>query len=239
MSSTSLSLASVPAATTDREALCINLGGGAVSRDAAGNNCDTSSRRFKHDIQDLEVNGLALVSAFKPSSFVRNSDTAGKDQWGFIAEDMSVIDPHLALFEPDTGLPYSISKYGIMAVLAKAVQELDARTNGITRSDRGDTVVASGNLGIGTANPAARLEIGASDSRMLRLRDAKSTAGSADVFVARGNDTSRTGAELCESSLGADDPNAVCLAQWSSTLSESTCGTSLANGRALCTMVGD
>jgi hypothetical protein len=120
----------VASATSDRESLCIASGGGAVTRDTAGNNCDTSSARFKHHIAPLDLDGLALVSAFNPSSFIYNSDKDNVVKWGFIAEEMAAINPHFAAYD-EAGLPYSINKYAIMAVMAEAIKELKAENDSL------------------------------------------------------------------------------------------------------------
>ncbi len=126
----------LPAVTSQRNTMCIS-DAGVLSIDVAGNNCDLSSARYKHDIKELDIDGLGLVMQFKPTSFIRNSDLTQRTQYGFIAEDLALVDPNLALFEKyDSTLgyntlakydldaiPYSISKYGIMAVLTKAIQE--------------------------------------------------------------------------------------------------------------------
>lgn len=118
-----LTLNGIAAATTDRATVCVVVGGGLTTSDAAGNDCDTSSKRFKHDIEYLDINGLEILNTFKPASFTRNRENA-VTEWGFIAEDMAESAKPLALYEEDKTTPYSISKYGIMAVITKAVQEL-------------------------------------------------------------------------------------------------------------------
>ncbi len=89
--------------------------------------CISSSARFKHDIAELDIDGLSYVRAMKPSSYIYNE---GEDQstfYGLIAEDIAAIDPHLADYDPE-GLPEDFYDRAVLAVVVKAVQELDVRT---------------------------------------------------------------------------------------------------------------
>jgi len=178
-----LSITTVDASTADRETLCVAIGGGAVTRDVAANNCDISSARYKHDIQELDISGIDLVMSFKPSSFIKNSDSTDRVQWGFIAEDMAETDPHLALFEADGVTPYSISKYGIMATMAKAIQEMNSiiDISNATTSSPSFTIDSLGKLGIGTTNPSAELEISSSATTTLNINSTSASQGTCFV----------------------------------------------------------
>lgn len=128
-----LTAAILGAATSDRSTMCVAIGGGLITEDIAGNNCDSSSARFKHDITYMnDMRGIDLLNTFKPVSFVKNSSNIDLIQWGFIAEDMAESSPNLAMWTignttvkagTEGAIPYSISKYGIMAVMTKAIQE--------------------------------------------------------------------------------------------------------------------
>lgn len=86
----------------------------------------------------------------------------------------------------------------------------------------------TGYVGMGTINPAARLELSSAGNNMLRLR--RSTLGSIDVFTAVG---SGTGDSLC----GAP-ATAACVAAFNSARSSISCSESGAI-RALCAAVAD
>ncbi|MEK7188139.1 MAG: hypothetical protein AAB691_04825 [Patescibacteria group bacterium] len=86
----------------------------------------------------------------------------------------------------------------------------------------------TGNVGMGTINPGAKLEISTPTNNALRLR--RSNPGSIDVFTAVGNGTGET---LC----GAPTAGA-CLAAFDSSRSSIGCTASGAI-RALCAAVGD
>lgn len=146
--------------TNDRATLCVNsAGSGAVTSDTAGNNCDTSSRRFKHDINYLDFNGLDMVMQMQPASFIYNTaqpNDPNMVRLGFIAEDLVEINPYLGVYD-DNGQVYSIFKYAIMSVLAKAIQEqqleIVGNQNKITNLDKDLSLTTIGNLSIVQNNP--------------------------------------------------------------------------------------
>ena len=135
----SISFPRITASTGDRSTLCVAIGGGSVTEDIAGNNCDTSSERYKHSIdRNLSLSGLDLVTQMQTVSFIKNSDLSLKTQYGLIAEDIAIIDPNLAYWEKfdseknitthakydEVGaVPYSYSSKGIQAIMVKAIQE--------------------------------------------------------------------------------------------------------------------
>lgn len=96
-------------------------------------------------------------------------------------------------------------------------------------------VEEDGDVGIGASAPAQRLDV----SGRARLRRTTGGAGSIDFIAAVGDGTSRTGDALCDSSLGANDADAICLGHWTSALAATTCGTAQTNSRALCVIAGD
>jgi len=107
--------------------------------------------------------------------------------------------------------------------------------NGITVALAPRSSSTEGKVGISTTAPGANLEIASAAQNALRLKKTAGAAGSVDLFPAVGDATTRTGTALCQTVVGA----AVCLGHWQSTGTASTCITSIANGRALCTNFGD
>ena len=57
---------------------------------------NTSSRRFKHDIQPMDKASETLYQ-FKPVTFKYNSDWKGTTQYGLIAEEVAEVDPQLVV----------------------------------------------------------------------------------------------------------------------------------------------
>ena len=57
---------------------------------------NTSSRRFKHDIQPMDKSSETLYQ-FKPVTFKYNSDWKGTTQYGLIAEEVAEVDPQLVV----------------------------------------------------------------------------------------------------------------------------------------------
>lgn len=101
-------------------AVCIKLG---ILYDGGGTDCTSSSQRYKHDIQSLtSAQGLSLVNALRPVSFKFNNDNS--EHLGFIAEEVAVLEPRLAVFVPNSTTTVQGVRYAEMtSILAKAIQE--------------------------------------------------------------------------------------------------------------------
>jgi hypothetical protein len=56
----------------------------------------SSSRRFKHDIQSMDKASEAIL-ALKPVTFKYNSDSKGRTQYGLVAEDVAKVNPDLVV----------------------------------------------------------------------------------------------------------------------------------------------
>jgi hypothetical protein len=82
------------AATTS--AVCINTSNGLLTYDGTIGTCNTSSDRFKHDIEPVRFDALEAVMRMQPVTFFydENQNTPGK-QLGFVAERLDEIDPLL------------------------------------------------------------------------------------------------------------------------------------------------
>lgn len=100
--------------------------------------CLVSSRRFKEDIVPLSDDSLSKVLALNPVSFeYKKTGNAQLDargqQLGFIAEDVVKVEPRLVVLD-DTGQPFQVQYENMTALLAKAIQQLNARVDGVARS---------------------------------------------------------------------------------------------------------
>ena len=92
-----------------------------------GNFNDTSDATLKEDIKDMP-NMADVVNNFKPSTFKWKESTGritGK-RYGFIAQEIEEVVPELVSGEEGSK---TLSTIGIVAILAKAVQELSAENN--------------------------------------------------------------------------------------------------------------
>ncbi|HEX4653693.1 MAG TPA: tail fiber domain-containing protein [Candidatus Udaeobacter sp.] len=109
-------------------------GGSAVFIDANGKlGTSTSSKRFKEDIQQMGTASETLF-ALKPVTFryKKEIDSAGKSQFGLVAEDVEQVDPELVVCDKE-GKPYSVRYDQVNAMLLneflkehRKVQELEA-----------------------------------------------------------------------------------------------------------------
>jgi hypothetical protein len=88
---------------------------------SGSDNCLSSTRATKHDIESLSVNALDIVNALQPSSFVYNGTE--RTRYGFIAEDTASIDAILATYN-EAGQVTGIDDRSILSVVVKAFQEL-------------------------------------------------------------------------------------------------------------------
>ena len=95
-----------------------------VAYNSGSDACLSSTRATKHDIQYLNLDALAIVSALQPVSFVYNNDVSSTIRYGFIAEDTATIDNHLATHDA-SGAISGIDR-SIIAVLVDAVK-LDSK----------------------------------------------------------------------------------------------------------------
>jgi hypothetical protein len=85
--------------------------------------CASSLRATKHAIQNLDLDALAKVIALQPVSFIYNNDASSTVRYGFIAEDTTVVDTHLATYD-QTGAISGIDDRSIISIVVKAIQQL-------------------------------------------------------------------------------------------------------------------
>ena len=112
--------------------LCIDAAGASVllAGSATDGDCDSSSLSVKHDIETLEISALDMVMGFRPVSFIYNFDETNSTMWGFIAEELDAANSSLAGHN-SLGAPRSIQKNAVLAVLAKAIQELNEKVDSL------------------------------------------------------------------------------------------------------------
>jgi hypothetical protein len=84
---------------------------------------DTSSARYKDNIEPL-THGLTAVLAMSPKQYIYKSDN--KPDVGFIAEEMVAVVPEVVSIN-QAGQPDAINYDRLVAVMAKAIQELNAK----------------------------------------------------------------------------------------------------------------
>ena len=108
--------------------LCLDSSKNVIA-DTVAAGCISSSARFKHGINDLNISGLDEVMALRPVSFYYNSngdvstsDATSSEQLGFIAEEAAKIDPRLIGYGSD-GLARTFKYENYTSVLTKAIQE--------------------------------------------------------------------------------------------------------------------
>lgn len=103
----------------------------------------TSSARYKHDIAPLGY-GLASILALKPVSYRLNADHGDptKVLYGFTAEDMAPVIPALVGLDGD-GKPNTADYLGLVPVLVRAVQELQAEVDAL-KAERTRTLTIGG-----------------------------------------------------------------------------------------------
>ena len=113
-------------------ALCWTTATGQFQRDTNAGGCLVSSERYKHDIKPID-DGLSMVMASKPVTFVYNDDVGMKgEQVGFIAEQMATVSESL-IGRTDDGTVNSVRYMQYTAVLARAVQQLKAENDNLNR----------------------------------------------------------------------------------------------------------
>lgn len=106
---------------TGAGSLCLSTDGEVVYN-AASDSCLPSLRDTKDHITPLTLNALDTITALESVSFAYiNSD--GRTRYGFIAEDVALVDPLLATYDAD-GILSGIDDRSLIALLIKAIQEI-------------------------------------------------------------------------------------------------------------------
>ena len=103
----------------------VGLTGLSVFVDAAGQlGTVVSSRRFKHDIADMNSDISENVYKLRPVTFVYNSDETDTQQYGLIAEEVDQAFPELVVYDKE-GAPYTIRYQLLPILLLNEVQKLN------------------------------------------------------------------------------------------------------------------
>jgi trimeric autotransporter adhesin len=96
--------------------------------------CLVSSRFFKHDINAVD-NGLNIIRALKPVSFVYNDDANEEQRYGLIAEDVEKVAPRLVIEGAD-GAPLQVKYLELIPLLIKTVQEQQSEIESLKQAVR-------------------------------------------------------------------------------------------------------
>jgi hypothetical protein len=102
-----------------------------VVYNSASDNCLSSTRATKHDIEHLDLSSLSLVDLLQPVSFVY-TEGDGRTRYGFIAEDTAAVDTHLATYHA-SGTVSGIDDRSILAIVVGAIKELAAKVRGFAQ----------------------------------------------------------------------------------------------------------
>ncbi|KKU81582.1 MAG: putative T4-like protein proximal tail fiber [Parcubacteria group bacterium GW2011_GWA1_47_8] len=109
-----------------------------VTRNTDNESCITSSKRFKHDIEDIDTGyALSELSLLRPITFEYN-ETLGT-RYGFIAEEVDKIDTRLVGYD-DQGRPNSVRYTSIIPLLTQGIQELNLNLQTVASTTIAGTV---------------------------------------------------------------------------------------------------
>lgn len=89
-----------------------------------GTTSTSSSRKIKHNIQDINFNTGYIIDRMKPVSYIVNGDTTNQITYGFIYEDLVQVLPNVCVSsDGNVGIMYTT----IIPVLTKEIQNLRKR----------------------------------------------------------------------------------------------------------------
>ncbi len=106
--------------------------------------CLSSTRATKHDIQNLNLDGLSLISQIQPSSFVYNQGDS-RIRYGFMAEDTALVDDRLATHN-EKGEITGIDDRAILSVAIKAIQEMNLKISDLQANTSASSGTGSDSL---------------------------------------------------------------------------------------------
>jgi Chaperone of endosialidase len=116
-----------------------------VVYNSGSDNCLSSLRSTKNDINNLTLSGTSTVAALVPVSFVYNNDASSTVRYGFIAEDTAAVDAHLGTYD-QSGKLSGVDDRSILSIIVKALQELIATVAGFAHSFASDNITANNSL---------------------------------------------------------------------------------------------
>ena len=88
----------------------------------------TSSKRFKHNIADMNSDSEAIYQ-LRPVTFAYNNDETETKQYGLIAEEVAEVFPDIIVKDKE-GLPYTVQYHVLPALLLNEVQKQQATITG-------------------------------------------------------------------------------------------------------------
>ena len=94
---------------------------------------NTSDARLKENVETLSTSTLDKVMQLNPVSFTWKGDASGTHDLGFIAQDVQSLFPETVFQNPTDGY-YGINYSRFTPILAKAIQELNAKVDAISTS---------------------------------------------------------------------------------------------------------
>ena len=137
--------------------VCLDLNADEACTD---NTSAISDARLKTNVVNL-TGSLGFVNQLRPVRFNWNGtyNVGTSSSLGFIAQEVETVFPELVI--TDTAGYKNLDYSKLTAVLAGAVQTLDARTSFIANAATSTvlTVDVAGNVGIGTTTPAYKLHV--------------------------------------------------------------------------------
>lgn len=89
-----------------------------------GTTSTSSSRKIKHNIQDINFNTGYIIDRMKPVSYIVNGDSTNQTTYGFIYEDLVQVLPDVCV---NSGGNVGITYTAIIPVLTKEIQNLRKR----------------------------------------------------------------------------------------------------------------
>lgn len=91
--------------------------------------CTVSDEEQKSQMRKLDLDALSLIEQIDPISFSYNADP-GRMRYGFGAQSLQRVDPHLADAYGEDGIARSIDLSALVALNTKAIQELNEKIGG-------------------------------------------------------------------------------------------------------------